>query len=163
MILVIKRIKISFNLCFTFFTMLSNSSKYAIKGVLYLALNSNADHKVLVRDIFEIVHVPEAYLAKLLQELSRHNIISSTRGPGGGFYLSEENRKHTLMDIVKVIDGETRINSCFMGIRNCDMNNPCVLHKLVGSNKAKFIQVLEKTTILDLIEGKREIEEFFPF
>lgn len=142
--------------------MLSNSSKYAIKGVLYLALNSKEDHKIMVRDIFEVVHVPEAYLAKLLQELSRHGIISSARGPKGGFYLSEDDRKHTLMDIVRVIDGEKRVNSCVMGMRNCDMNNPCVLHKLVGANKSKFINVLEKTTILDLIDGKQDIEEFFP-
>ena len=142
--------------------MFSNSSKYAIKGVLYLALNSDKDHKIMVRDIFEVVHVPEAYLAKLLQELSRHGIVSSTRGPKGGFYLSNENRKRTLMDIVKVIDGEKRVNSCVMGIRNCDMNNPCVLHKLVGSNKSKFIKVLEKTTILDLVEERQNIEDFFP-
>jgi len=162
MILIIKRIKISFNLCLIFYMMFSNSSKYAIKGVLYLALNSDKDHKIMVRDIFEVVHVQEAYLAKLLQELSRHGIVSSTRGPKGGFYLSNENRKRTLMDIVKVIDGEKRVNSCVMGIRNCDMNNPCVLHKLVGSNKSKFIKVLEKTTILDLVEGRQNIEDFFP-
>jgi len=99
----------------------------------------------------------------LLQELSRHDIISSTRGPKGGFYLSENDRQHTLMEIVKVIDGEKRVNSCVMGIRNCNMDNPCVLHKLVGSNKSKFIKVLENTTILDLIEGKEDVEEFFPF
>jgi len=142
--------------------MLSNSSKYAIKGVLYLALNSDENHKILVRDIYRVVHVPEAYLAKLLQELSRHGIISSTRGPRGGFYLNTIDRKRTLMDIVRVIDGEKRINSCVMGIRSCDMDNPCVLHKLVGSNKSKFIHVLKNTTILDLIEGKQDIEEFFP-
>ncbi|MEC3966401.1 MULTISPECIES: RrF2 family transcriptional regulator [Flavobacteriaceae] len=142
--------------------MLSNSSKYAIKGVLYLALNSNESHKIMVRDIFEVVHVPEAYLAKLLQELSRHGIISSVRGPKGGFYLSEDDRKRTLMDIVRVIDGEKRVHSCVMGMRNCDMDNPCVLHKLVGANKSKFINVLENTTILDLVEGKQNIEEFFP-
>ena len=152
----------SFNLCLTFFSMLSNSSKYAIKGVLFLALNSDEDHKIMVRDIHDIVHVPEAYLAKLLQELSRHNIISSARGPKGGFYLSDNDRRRSLMDIVKVIDGEKRVNSCVMGIRNCDMENPCVLHKLVGSNKTKFIKVLERTTILDLIEGKQDVEEFFP-
>ncbi|RIV44280.1 RrF2 family transcriptional regulator [Flagellimonas pelagia] len=143
--------------------MLSNSSKYAIKGVLYLALNSDEDHKIMVRDIFEVVHVPEAYLAKLLQELSRHNIISSTRGPKGGFYLSAEDRKRTLMDIVRTIDGEKRVKSCVLGIQDCDMDNPCVLHKLVGANKSKFIKVLENTTILDLIEGKQEIKQFFPF
>ncbi|MFD2099108.1 RrF2 family transcriptional regulator [Flagellimonas iocasae] len=143
--------------------MLSNSSKYAIKGVLFLALNSDEDHKIMVRDIFDVVHVPEAYLAKLLQELSRHNIISSTRGPKGGFYLSKNDRKRTLMDIIKIIDGERRINSCVMGIENCNMHNPCVLHKLVGVNKSNFIKVLESTTILDLTEGKQKIEEFFPF
>ncbi|WP_418499388.1 RrF2 family transcriptional regulator [Flagellimonas sp.] len=142
--------------------MLSNSSKYAIKGVLYLALNSDETHKIMVRDIFEVVHVPEAYLAKLLQELSRHNVISSTRGPRGGFYLSAEDRKRTLMDIVRVIDGEKRIKSCVLGIQDCDMDNPCVLHKLVGANKSKFLRVLQRTTILDLVEGKQDIEEFFP-
>ncbi|MDC6362887.1 MULTISPECIES: RrF2 family transcriptional regulator [Flavobacteriaceae] len=142
--------------------MLSNSSKYAIKGVLYLAVNSNEDRKIMVRDIFEMIHVPEAYLAKLLQELSRHNIISSTRGPKGGFYLSDEDRKRTLMDIVRIIDGEKRIKSCVLGIKDCDMDNPCVLHKLVGANKAKFIKVLQNTTILDLVEGKQDLEEFFP-
>ena len=152
----------SFNLCLTFFSMLSNSSKYAIKGVLFLALNSDEDHKIMVRDIHHIVHVPEAYLAKLLQELSRHDIISSARGPKGGFYLSDNDRKRTLMDIVKVIDGERRVNSCVMGIRNCDMENPCVLHKLVGANKTKLIKVLERTTILDLIKGKQDVEDFFP-
>lgn len=127
-----------------------------------MALNSNEDQKILVRDMYESIHVSETYLAKLLQELSRHGVISSTRGPKGGFYLSEEDRKRTLMDIVKVIDGEKRVKSCVMGLKDCDMDNPCVLHKLVGANKAKFIKVLERTTILDLIDGKQDIEEFFP-
>ncbi|WP_431163897.1 RrF2 family transcriptional regulator [Flagellimonas beolgyonensis] len=142
--------------------MLSNSSKYAIKGVLYLALNSDENHKIMVRDMHGIVNVPESYLAKLLQELSRHDIISSARGPKGGFYLSDNDRKRTLMDVVKVIDGEKRVTSCVLGLRNCDVDNPCVLHKLVGSNKTNFINVLERTTVQDLIDGKREIEEFFP-
>lgn len=147
---------------FTFYHMLSNSSKYAIKGVLYLALNSDENHKIMVRDMHGIVNVPESYLAKLLQELSRHDVISSARGPKGGFYLSDNDRKRTLMDVVKVIDGEKRVTSCVLGLRNCDVNNPCVLHKLVGSNKTNFINVLERTTVQDLIDGKREIEEFFP-
>ncbi len=46
--------------------MFSNSFKYAIKGVLYLALHSNEDHKIMIRDIYRVIHVPEAYLAKLL-------------------------------------------------------------------------------------------------
>ncbi len=67
--------------------MFSNSSKYAIKAVLFLALNSNEDKKIMVKDIANPINVPQAYIAKLLQELSRQNVISSTRGPKGGFYL----------------------------------------------------------------------------
>ena len=54
--------------------MVSNSSKYAIKGVLFLALHSNEENKIAVKDISEPINVPQAYIAKLLQELSRENI-----------------------------------------------------------------------------------------
>ena len=66
--------------------MLSNSFKYAIKGVLYLALNSSEDRKILVRDMYKTIHTSETYLAKLLQELSRYGVIPSTRGPKGGLF-----------------------------------------------------------------------------
>ena len=78
-----------------------------------------------------------------------------------GVYLSDKDRLRTLMGIVKVIDGEKRIKSCVLGIQDCNLDNPCVLHKLVGANKAKFFKVLERTTILDVIEEKQDIEKFF--
>ncbi|MGB5667311.1 MAG: Rrf2 family transcriptional regulator, partial [Maribacter sp.] len=80
--------------------MLSNSSKYAIKAVLYLALNSNETKKVMVKNIAGPINVPKPYIAKLLQELSKQRIISSTRGPKGGFYLDKANRKNSIMSIV---------------------------------------------------------------
>ena len=66
--------------------MFSTSSKYAIKAVLFLALHTNESKKLMVKDIYKSINVPKAYLAKLLQDLSRHNIVSSTRGPKGGFF-----------------------------------------------------------------------------
>ena len=83
--------------------MLSNSSKYAIKGVLFLALHSSEENKVMVKDISNPINVPLAYLAKLLQELSKENIISSARGPKGGFYLSEQNRNQPIINILKIM------------------------------------------------------------
>ena len=47
--------------------MLSNSSKYAINAVLYLAINSSVDRKKGVKEISEVLHIPTAFLAKLLQ------------------------------------------------------------------------------------------------
>ena len=69
--------------------MFSNSSKYAIKAVLFLAVNSNEDHRIMVKDMAEPINVPQAYLAKLLQELSKKGIISSKKGPKGGFFFKQ--------------------------------------------------------------------------
>ena len=90
--------------------MLSNSSKYALKAVLYLALNSDESNKLMVKDVARSIKVPQAYIAKLLQELSRRGVVSSTRGPKGGFYLNEDNLKRPLIDIIIPIDGEKRIH-----------------------------------------------------
>lgn len=143
--------------------MLSNSSKYAIKAVLYLALNSNKNKKVLAKDISEPTNVPKAYISKLLQELSRHNIVSSTRGPGGGFYLTDENRSKCLMEIIKVIDGETRLTSCMLSLERCNEDNPCPLHKLMGNTKSAFVKNLEITTIEDLVLDISEGRSFLLF
>ncbi|MBC2839295.1 Rrf2 family transcriptional regulator [Robiginitalea sp. SC105] len=142
--------------------MLSKSSKYAIKAAIYLALNTDKDKKVLVRDMHQKVNVSESYLAKLLQELSRHGIISSTKGRGGGFYTTDSNRQRTLMDIVKVIDGPDNVNACVLGIAHCDMSNPCALHHLVGPGKSAFNSVLENTTLQKLAEDYRGEAPYFP-
>lgn len=131
--------------------MLSNSAKYALKAVLFLALHTNEKKKMMVKDIYGRINVPQSYLAKLLQELSRHDVISSARGPHGGFYLSEENKELPLIKIVDVIDGERRLRSCVLSIEECDSENPCVLHNLVGSANSYFVNNLEETSINQLI------------
>jgi len=131
--------------------MLSNSSKYALKGVLYLAVNASKSKKILAKDIAEPINVPPSYIAKLLQELGRHGIVSSVKGPHGGFYLDEDNMQTQLIKIVDVIDGEQRLRSCMLSIKECDAQNPCPLHHLVGDTKTTFIKNLEKTTIYQMV------------
>ncbi|WP_298995522.1 RrF2 family transcriptional regulator [Flagellimonas sp. S174] len=142
--------------------MFSNSSKYAIKGVLYLAVNARENRKVLAKDIAKPINVPPHYIAKLLQELKRHGIVSSVKGPHGGFYLNEENMKTQLMKIVDVIDGEQKLRSCMLSIRECDNENPCPLHHLVGETKTDFIKNLENTTISDLVANIKEGKSILP-
>ena len=142
--------------------MLSNSSKYAIKAVLYLALNSNEEQRVMVKDIATSTNAPQAYLAKLLQELSREHIISSVKGPKGGFYLSESNRLHSLMDIVNVIDGEKRLHSCVLSLEKCDADKPCPLHKLVSPVKSKFLKQLKEKSIDDFSQDVKSGISFLP-
>ncbi|MFV9551582.1 RrF2 family transcriptional regulator [Algibacter sp. PT7-4] len=130
--------------------MLSNSSKYAIKAVLYLALHANENHKIMVKDIAKPVNVPQAYIAKLLQELAKENYISSTRGPKGGFYLTPKNKNQPVINILKIIDGEKRLTSCMLSLKACNKNKPCPLHATLSSSREKIIKVLSQKTINEL-------------
>ena len=142
--------------------MLSNSSKYALKGVLYLAVNASKEQKILAKDIAEPINVPPSYIAKLLQELARHGVVSSVKGPRGGFYLDPQNMETQLIKIVDVIDGEQRLRSCLLSINECDHDNPCPLHHVVGETKAGFIRNLEDTTVSQLVADIQEGKSFLP-
>ncbi len=142
--------------------MFSNSSKYAIKAVLYLAIHSSESKKIRVKNISEPINVPQAYIAKLLQELSRHRIVSSTRGPNGGFFLSDANMKTLLIEIVNVIDGEDRLNSCLLSLHNCNSEKPCPLHDFARPFRTNFIESLEQNTIEDLARDVKRGKSFLP-
>ena len=142
--------------------MFSNSSKYAIKAVLFLAVNSGEDNRIMVKDLAGSINVPQPYLAKLLQELSRKEIISSKKGPNGGFYLSKENTLHTLMDIVNVIDGDDKFNSCLLSLEKCNADKPCPLHNLARPSRSIFIKSLSENTIKNFSKQIEKGEAFLP-
>lgn len=142
--------------------MLSNSSKYALKAVLYLAQHTNEKEKLMVKDISEAVDVPKAYLAKLLQELSRQKIISATKGPKGGYFLTTENKQFPLFSIIEVIDGIKRIDSCILGLEQCNENAPCPLHHYVSTPKIALMNTFKKMTLQNLCEDMEQNKSFFP-
>tara|TARA_R110002167_G_scaffold290126_2_gene495154 strand:+ start:231 stop:662 length:432 start_codon:yes stop_codon:yes gene_type:complete len=142
--------------------MLSSSSKYAIKAVLYLALHASESNKIRAKNIGGPINVPQAYIAKLLQELSRHNLVSSTKGPHGGFYLSDENMEQPVINIIDVIDGKKKIESCMLSLEDCNEGKPCPLHKLVGPMRSKFIKSMSEKTIHDLSMDLKDKKSFLP-
>ncbi|QVY66456.1 Rrf2 family transcriptional regulator [Polaribacter sp. Q13] len=130
--------------------MLSNSSKYAIRAVLYLTEKASKDLKIGSKKIAEDLIMPAPFLAKTLQELTKKNIISSVKGPHGGFYLSETDEKNSLFDIIECIDGADKFNDCYLGQLECSDTNPCVVHHLYVPFKNKLISKLKKKTILEM-------------
>ncbi|MCB0657313.1 MAG: Rrf2 family transcriptional regulator [Saprospiraceae bacterium] len=108
--------------------MFSKTCQYAMRAVLYLAAFTNEKHKLRVEDLAEALGVPRPFLAKILQQLVRNQLISSIKGPNGGFYLTEEDRKGNLADVVICIDGPDVFQSCISGLSACSSANPCPLH-----------------------------------
>ncbi|MDO6737221.1 Rrf2 family transcriptional regulator [Wenyingzhuangia sp. 2_MG-2023] len=135
--------------------MLSKACKYAVRAILYLAIHSNKDKKIGIKRISEELQSPQPFLAKLLQQLSTHNLVSSTKGPGGGFYLSEEDLNIKLWDIIVNIDGTERFDECFLGLALCSDKYPCPVHHLFKPFKNQILNDFKHKTIYQL---KEEIE-----
>ena len=135
--------------------MLSNSSKYALKAVIFLTLHTNDIRKMTVKEISSQIKVPQAYVAKLLQALSKRDIISSTRGPRGGFYLSEEDKAQPLANIVYAVEGKKQFSSCLLGLEECDEKMPCPLHNRIATSRSIILDVLENTSVAQLAEDLR--------
>ncbi|NLP58037.1 Rrf2 family transcriptional regulator [Lutibacter sp. B1] len=132
--------------------MLSRASKYAILSTLYLAEHSSKDKKISVKQISKSIDVPSPFLAKLFQQLVRGKIISSTKGPNGGFYLTKKNSNRNVCDIIENIDGLNKLNECFLGLDACDSENPCPVHFIVEPFKKNIMAKFRDKTIMEFAE-----------
>ena len=99
-----------------------------MRAVLFLAVNSSAEKKIGVKEIAEALDVPKHFLAKILQQLSKHHLIASIKGPSGGFYMQDENLEMPMEKVIESIDGPEVFSSCILGLTVCSSKNPCPLH-----------------------------------
>ena len=128
--------------------MLSNACQNAIRSVLYLAMFSNENKKFGAKNIAENLEMPQPFLAKLLQTLNKGDIVSSVKGPKGGFYLEKTSQK-TVWDIIISIDGSKKFDNCFLGLSKCSDENPCPVHFSVKPFKDKIMSDFKEKTILE--------------
>ena len=140
--------------------MLTNQSKYAIRAVLYLAVYTDETKKMGSKEVAEMIKVPAPFLAKILQKLVKKNIISSTKGPKGGFFLTESNQLNTMLDIVAVIEGVEMLKDCFLGLPRCGDENPCAIHHIVSPFKENMIKEMGDKTIAEFAQETKEGKSF---
>ena len=140
--------------------MITKSSKYAIRAVLYLAKNATIEKKIGSKIIAKELEIPAPFLAKTLQELTKNDIISSVKGPNGGFYLTKKNSSKNIFDIIECVDSVNKFEQCFLGQLECDDKNPCVVHHLYAPFKKKLIHKLKTHTILEMAKEHANNNDF---
>jgi Rrf2 family protein len=130
--------------------MLANSSKYAVKAVNFLVLNSSEENKLMVKDIADKISVPKPFLSKILQKLSASELISSIRGPGGGFFITQAQLEGSILDIIVETEGKDRLEQCALNFDNCNETSPCAIHYLIASQKEGLRQAYKDIKLKDL-------------
>lgn len=131
--------------------MISKTCGYAIRGIVYLALDENRIRKVGIQEIANELQIPHPFMGKVMQELAKRGIINSSKGPNGGFYVNEHTVTTNLIEIIKAIDGLGILRKCYLGRDECSAVNPCPMHDEFDSCRLTIFKTFEQQTIADLV------------
>lgn len=134
--------------------MLSNTSRYAIRALIYLAINKNNSRKIGIKKIAKDLNIPSPFLSKILQTLAKQKVLNSTKGPNGGFSISDKSQGISLYEIIKIIDGDNLFDQCLISDKSCSEmeGNPCSIHKHYESIRENLRKMFEGHTIQQLAE-----------
>jgi Rrf2 family protein len=136
--------------------MLSSSCRYGIRAVIYIASQPRINGKTGIKQISKDLDLPTPFLAKILQQLARQKILTSLKGPHGGFSLQKDPGKITLLDIVKTIDGDGIFTNCIVHNSACTVvdhdKDLCPVHDDYAHLREELIRLFSSTTISDLVK-----------
>ncbi len=142
--------------------MLSNTCKYAIRAVLYLAIHEKENEKIGIKKISKDLEMPTPFLGKILQVLSKNKLLSSTKGPHGGFSLGKDANKVSLLDIVEIIDGLDFFHDCVIGVRICEDDEKkkelCPFHNELDPLRDKMYAQFKNLTIGQFRDGLQNVD-----
>ncbi|MGB5418277.1 RrF2 family transcriptional regulator [Algibacter sp.] len=131
--------------------MFSKACEYGIKAAIFIATKSFEGKRVSPKEIANEINSPQAFTAKILQALVKHNVVNSVKGAYGGFEIDKNDiNRIKLFQIVNAIDGDSIYNGCGLGLETCDENHPCPVHDKFKSVREELKYMLENTSLEEL-------------
>ncbi len=144
--------------------MFSKTCEYGIRATIFIASQSYQDQRVGLKDIAKKIDSPEAFTAKILQILSKNNIVNSIKGVGGGFEIPKETMHQIkLAQIVTAIDGDSVFTGCGLGLSQCSEDHPCPVHDKFKSIRNELAFMLENTNLEELALGIKSGDTFLRY
>ncbi len=134
-------------------TMFSKACEYGIKAMIFIAHESESGNRVSLRDIAGAIDSPEAFTAKILQQLRKHRLLTSVKGNTGGFELGQQSSEIMLARIVEAIDGTKIFTGCGLGFAACSEDRPCPIHHKFKKVRDELQGMLETTSLSELSKG----------
>lgn len=135
---------------------LTTKGRYAVTAMLDLSINASKG-PVTLSDISKRQNISLSYLEQLFSKLRKQELVSSVRGPGGGYLLG---RKDADIDVAEIIDAvnESLDTTKCQGKGDCQGGEMCLTHHLWEDLSSQIHKFLSNISLADLI-SKREIEQ----
>ena len=132
----------------------TTKGRFAVTAMVDLALRQTGG-PVTLSAISERQHISLSYLEQLFGKLRRHKLVSSVRGPGGGYNLAQPTKEMSVADIILAVDEPLDATQCG-GKENCvDGEKRCMTHDLWATLNTKMFEYLSSVTLQDLVDHQR--------
>jgi len=137
---------------------LTTKGRFAVTAMIDLALRQEGG-PVALAGISERQKISLSYLEQLFGKLRRHQLVTSVRGPGGGYCLAKPLNAVSVADIIKAVDEPLDATKCG-GMANChDDENPCMTHLLWTNLTTRMLDYLSSVNLSELVDQQRNRPE----
>jgi Rrf2 family transcriptional regulator, iron-sulfur cluster assembly transcription factor len=131
------------------FMQITRSEEYGLRGLVFLA-KQPPEKVTLVSEVSREQNIPETFLAKIFQRLSKAGLLRSVRGANGGFTLRKPAHEITMREIIEALEGPIALNRCLLRKGECEEEKICPLHTVWEEVQQRFLEILDNTTMEDL-------------
>ena len=131
---------------------LTTKGRFAVTAMIDLALN-NGSGPVTLADISERQKISLSYLEQLFGKLRRRSLVTSVRGPGGGYNLASPTDQVSVADIIIAVDEPIDATQCG-GKENCKDDKRCMTHELWAALNAHIFSFLRSVTLEQLVRAQ---------
>ncbi len=144
---------------------LTTKGRFAVTAMLDLALceAKGAEHikPTTLAGISERQQISLSYLEQLFSRLRKQGLVSSVRGPGGGYRLAKSANAISVSCVITAVDEQIDATQCG-GTENCHDEGRCMTHDLWASLNTKILDYLSGVSLADLVENQRRKEAGLP-
>lgn len=139
---------------------LTTKGRFAVTAMIDLALRQH-NGPVTLAGISQRQKISLSYLEQLFGKLRRHDLVESTRGPGGGYSLARPPRDISVSNIIFAVDEPLDATQC-AGKQDCTEDGPCMTHELWATLNKRMIDYLDSVSLQDLVEQQRARDQKAP-
>ena len=130
---------------------LTSKGRYAVSAMVDLVKNSDAG-PVTLASISERQFISLSYLEQLFRRLREENLVTSVRGPGGGYRLARPANEIVVSDVISAVNESIRTTLCEDADRGCHQGSRCDTHQLWNTLGRYIYRFLDSITLQDVVD-----------
>lgn len=132
--------------------------EYALMALKHMSLKRPGE-LTSAKEIAETFKVPFDVIAKVMQSMAQKGILKSEHGASGGYQITRDLAKVTMLDLIQLVQGSTKIAKCMVHDEGCDIQKSCNIISPITQLNLKMNEFYRSLTLQELIAPNSNIHK----